>query len=65
MQFVDTITVILKKQKYPIKCVCMYRENNHNGDFFSYVLQVSKFVLHLLTKSRGYPELKYAIFHKN
>ena len=40
MHFVDTDTVILKKQKYPIKCVCMYRENNPNGEFLSNFLQV-------------------------
>ena len=46
MHFVDTNTVILKKQKYPLKCVCMYRKNNPNGEFLSHFLQVSKFVLH-------------------
>ena len=46
MHFVDTKTVILKKQKYSLKCVCMYRKNNPNGEFFSIFLQVSKFVLH-------------------
>ena len=46
MHFVDTNTVILKYQKYTIKCVCMYRKNNPNGEFFSHFLQVSKFVLH-------------------
>ena len=34
MHFVDTNTVILKKQKYPLKCV-MYRKNNPNGEFLS------------------------------
>ena len=46
MHFVDSNTVILKKQKYPLKCVCMYRKNNPNGEFLSNFLQVSKFVLH-------------------
>ena len=36
MHFVDTNTVILKKQKYPLKCDCMYRKNNPNGEFFSH-----------------------------
>ena len=46
MYFSDTNTVILKKQKYPMKCVSMYRENNPNVEFLSHFLQVSKFVLH-------------------
>ena len=46
MHFVDTDTVILKNQKYPLKCVCMYRKNNPNGEFSRNFLQVSKFVLH-------------------
>ena len=45
MHFVDTNTVNLKNQKYPKKCVCMYRKNNPNGKFLSHFLQVSKFVL--------------------
>ena len=57
MHFVDTNTVILKNQNYPLKCVCMYRKNNLNNEFLSNFLQVSKFVLHLSTNSRGYPEL--------
>ena len=44
--FADTNTVILKKQKYPLKCVCMYQKNNPNGEFLSKFSQVSKFVLH-------------------
>ena len=43
VQFVDTNTVILKSQKYSLKCVCMYQKNNHTGEIFN---QVSKFVLH-------------------
>ena len=46
MHFVDTNTVVLENQKYSLKCVCMYRKNNPNGEFFSNFLQVSKFVLH-------------------
>ena len=57
MHFVDTNIVILKNQKYPLKCVCMYRKNNPNGEFLSYFSQVSKFVLRGSTNSRGYPEL--------
>ena len=57
MHFVDTYTVILKNRKYPIKFVCMYRKNNHKGEFLSHFLQVSKFVLHCSTNGRGYPEL--------
>ena len=44
--YVDTDTVILKKQKHPLKCVCMYRKNNPSGEFLCHFLQVSKFVLH-------------------
>ena len=57
MHFLDTNTVILKKQKYLLKCVCIYRKNNPNGEFLSIFLQVSKFVLHWSTNGRGYPEL--------
>ena len=46
MHFVDTNTVTLKNKKYSLKCVCMYRKNNPNGEFLSNSLQVSKFVLH-------------------
>ena len=49
MHFLDMyfeIYVIMKNQKYLIKCVCIYRENNPNGGFLSIFLQVSKFVLH-------------------
>ena len=46
MHFLDTNPVIQKKQKYLQKCVCIYRENNPNGEFLSNFLQVSKFVLH-------------------
>ena len=46
MTFVNTNTVILKKQKYLLKRVCMYRKNNHNGEFLRDFLQVSKFELH-------------------
>ena len=53
MHFVDTNTVILKKQQYPLKCVRMYRKNNPNGEFFSHFLQVAK----RSTNGRGYPEL--------
>ena len=35
MYFVDSNTVILKKQKYPKNCVCMYRKYNPKGEFFS------------------------------
>ena len=35
MHFVDTKTVILKNQKFPLKCVFMYWKNNPNGEFFS------------------------------
>ena len=41
MYIVDTNTVILKKKKYPLKCVCMYRRNDPNGEFLSHFLQVS------------------------
>ena len=54
MHFVDINAVILKKQKYLIKCVCTYRKNNLNGDFFSNFLKVSKFVFHRPTNGRGY-----------
>ena len=57
MHFVDANTVILKNQKYPLKCACMYRKNNPNVEFFSNFLQVSKFVLHRSTNGRDYPEL--------
>ena len=46
MHILDTNAVILKKQKYLLKCVCIYRENNPNGEFLSNFLQVSKFVLY-------------------
>ena len=46
MHFLDTNAVILKNQKYLQKSVCIYRENNPNGEFLSIFLQVSKFVLH-------------------
>ena len=46
MHFLDTNAVILKNQKYLLKCVCIYRENNPNGEFFSNFLQVSKFMLY-------------------
>ena len=46
MHFLDTNDVILKKQKYLEKSICIYRENNPNGEFLSNFLQVSKFVLH-------------------
>ena len=36
MHFVDINTVILKKQKYLVKCVCMYRKNSPNGEFLSH-----------------------------
>ena len=39
MHFVDTNTVILKKNKISLKCVCMYRKNNPNGEFLSHFLQ--------------------------
>ena len=35
MHFLDTNAVILKNQKYLLKCVCIYRENNPNGEFLS------------------------------
>ena len=57
MHFIDTKAVIQKKQKYLLKCVCIYRKNNPNGEFLSNFLQVSKFVLHWSTNDRGYPEL--------
>ena len=57
MHFLDTNAVILKNQKYLLKCVCIYRKNNPNGEFLSIFLQVSKFVLHWSTNGRGYPEL--------
>ena len=46
MHFIDTKAVIQKNQKYLLKCVCIYRKNNPNGEFLSNFLQVSKFVLH-------------------
>ena len=46
MHFVDTNTVILKKTKCPLKCVCMYQKNNSNGEFLGHFLQVYNFVLH-------------------
>ena len=46
MHFLDTNAVILKNQKYLLKCVCIYRENNPNGEFLSNFLEVSKFVLY-------------------
>ena len=46
MHFIDTNAVILKNQKYLLKCVCIYWKNNPNGEFLSNFLQVSKFVLH-------------------
>ena len=57
MHSLDTKAVILKNQKYLLKCVCIYRKNNPNGDFLSNFLQVSKFVLHWSTNRRGYLEL--------
>ena len=57
MHFLDTNAVILKKQKYLQKSVCIYRENNPNGEIFSNFLQVPKFVLHWSTNGRRYPEL--------
>ena len=62
MHFLDTNAVILKNPKYLLKCVCIYRENNPNGEFLSNFLQVSKFVLYCSTNGRGYPELSYATF---
>ena len=57
MDFVDTNIVILKK-KYISTDMCMYvLENNPNGKFWSYFLQVSNFVLHCSTNVRGYLEL--------
>ena len=46
MHFLDTNAVILKNQKYLQKSVCIYLENNPNGEFLSNFLQLSKFVLH-------------------
>ena len=46
MHFLDTNDIILKNQKYLKKSVCIYQENNPNGEFLSNFLQVSKFVLH-------------------
>ena len=31
----DTNAVIQKKQKYLLKCVCIYWKNNPNGEFLS------------------------------
>ena len=42
MHFLDTNAVILKNQNYLLKYVCIYRENNPNGEFLSNFLQVSK-----------------------
>ena len=35
MHFLDTNAVILKNQKYLLKCVCIYRKNNPNGEFWA------------------------------
>ena len=35
MHFVDTNTVILKNQKYPVKCVCMYRKTTLTAIFLA------------------------------
>ena len=43
---VNANAVIWKNQKYLLKCVCIYRKNNPNGEFLSNFLLVSKFVLH-------------------
>ena len=48
MHFLDINVVILKNQKYLLKCVCIYRKNNPNGE-----LEVEVEV----EVGRGYPEL--------
>ena len=36
MHFLDTNTVNLKIQKYPLKCDCVYRKNKSNDEFLSH-----------------------------